>query len=352
MGQNIGTCVTALISSVGTNKNARRAAMVHLSFNIIGTTLGLLIYGAAEWIFAPAILDAPASIFGIAVCHSIFNVFCTVVLFPAAPLLEKLAVRLVPAGKEEEKFAILDERLLATPPIALERCRQLVCEMAEFSKISLVKAVGLLRSFDPSAAAEVRDLEGKGDQYEDVLGTYLVRLSSNRMSDADSAETSKLLKAIGDFERITDHSVNILESAEELKEKKIIFTPAAQKELQTLCDAVAEIVDHAVEAFLQNDLDLAMNVEPLEQVIDGLKSHLRDQHILRLRNNECTIEAGFVWADLITNLERTADHCSNIAVCILDVAQNNMNQHKMMVRLKNDANFRKKVENYSKKYQL
>ncbi len=352
MGQNIGTCVTALLSSVGTNKNARRAAVVHLAFNMIGTILGLALFIGIDGLVSPKLFDAPASGFGIAVCHSIFNVFCVAVLFPAAGLLERLANRLVPAGEGEERVAELDERLLATPPIALERCNQLVYEMAQIAANSIQKSIGMLNAYDKAAAEEIRRLEEKADHYEDILGTYLVKLSGNRMSDDDSTTISKLLKLIGDFERISDHSVNILESAEELQEKKILFTIGAQKELQTLCAAVEEICTMATDAYLKNDLTTAMEVEPLEQVIDGLKSHLRNQHILRLKGGECTIEAGFVWADLLTDLERTADHCSNIAVCIMDAAQNNMNQHAMMIRLKGDAHFKEQCEKYAQKYAL
>ncbi|MBR2013223.1 MAG: Na/Pi cotransporter family protein [Clostridia bacterium] len=350
MGQNIGTCVTAMISSVGTNKNARRAAAVHLAFNIIGTVLGLLVFGIVGSIFAPPILEQGASIFGIAVCHSIFNVFCVVALFPASGLLEKLANRLVPAG--EETVTELDERLLAAPPIALERCNQLVHKMAQIAMNSIQKSIAMPKAYDKTIAQEIRDLEEKADHYEDILGTYLVKLSSHRLSESDSATVSKLLKLIGDLERISDHSVNLLESAEELQEKKIVFTPAARKELQTLCAAVREICALATDAYLKDDLATALEVEPLEQVIDGLKAHLRNQHIVRLKGGECTIEAGFVWADLLTDLERIADHCSNIAVCVMDAAGNNMNQHAMTVRLKGDAHFKEQCEKYAQKYAL
>ncbi len=346
MGQNIGTCVTAMLSSVGTNKNARRAAVVHLAFNIVGTILGLGLFMAMRGWAPPRLLDAPASGFGIAVCHSVFNVFCVVVLFPASRLLERLAHRLVPAG--EETVTELDDRLLATPPVALERCNQLVCQLAQIAVAATQKSIAMLSNYDKTTAQEIRTLEGKADHYEDILGTYLVKLSSNRMSDSDSKVVSMLLKLIGEFERISDHSVNILESAEELQEKKICWTPAAQKELQTLCGAVKEICLLTTESYLKNDRTVAMEVEPLEQVIDGLKAHLRDQHILRLKNGECTIEAGFVWVDLITDLERTADHCSNVAVCIMD----DMHQHEMTLRLKGDVQFKKRCEKYARKYAL
>ena len=324
MGQNIGTCSTAMLSSVGTNKNARRAAVVHLTFNMIGTALGLLLFGVVEGVFSPTLFDRSASAFGIAVCHSIFNVFCVVVLFPASGLLEKLAKRLVPFGEEEERVTELDERLLATPPIALERCNQLVDEMAQLAFSSIQKSIAMLNAYDKTAAEEIYRREEKADHYEDILGTYLVKLSAHRMSSSDNANVSKLLKLIGEFERISDHSVNILESAEELHEKKILLTPAARKELQTLCAAVEEIGALAIQSYLQNDQTAAMEVEPLEQVIDDMKTHLRDQHIARLKNGESTIEAGFVWADLLTDLERIADHCSNIAACV-----NNISQHKI-----------------------
>ncbi len=352
MGQNIGTCVTAMLSSVGTNKNAKRAAVVHLAFNIIGTAIGLLLFGAVSWLFKPMLLDESASLFGIAVAHSVFNVLCVVILFPASSLLEKLAVRLVPDGEEEQEIVELDERLLATPPIALERCNQLVGEMAGIAKNALQKSLSMLWAYDAGAAEEIRKLEGKGDYYEDILGTYLVKLSGNRMSDSDSSTTSKLLKAIGDFERISDHAVNILESAEELHQKKIRLTEGATHELKTLCGAVEEIVGLSANAFLDNDLQTALEIEPLEQVIDGLKSTLRNQHISRLQKGECTIEAGFVWADLITNLERTADHCSNVAACILDAAEHNMNIHESTNALKANEEFEQKYQRYQQKYAL
>lgn len=351
MGQNIGTCITAILSSFGTNKNARRAAIIHLSFNVIGTIVWLTVFTLISYALRPALLDASATHFGIAVIHSIFNIACTVLLLPLSSLLEKLAYRLVPESGGKEEIAELDERLLVTPPIALARCNKLVCEMADFSIDALKNSLSLLDAYVPAVADEIREAEARGDHYEDILGTYLVKLSQKKKSESDSTEVSKLLKAIGDFERISDHSINILESVEELEQKEMQFTAPAKKELSVLCSAVSEILALTHRAFVQNDLEAARDVEPLEQVIDGLKTRLRDGHIKRLKEGICSIEAGFVWADLITNLERTADHCSNIAVCILDAAENTMHMHQSLHLLKTDnARFNEKYATYVGKY--
>ncbi len=351
MGQNIGTCITAILSSFGTNKNAKRAAIVHLSFNIIGTVIWLSVFSLISVAFKPVLLDSAASHFGIAISHSIFNIACTVLLLPMSSLLEKLAIKLVPDTEKKEVITELDERLLTTPPIALERCSNLVCEMAELAVSGLKKGLNMLNKYDSQSAEEIRKAEDKADHFEDILGTYLVKLSGHQISDSDSATVSKLLKVIGDFERISDHSVNLVESAEELKSKDMAFTKEAQKELNILCSAVSEILTLSYNAFVKNDLEAARNVEPLEQVIDGLKTRLRNGHIQRLQNGECSIEAGFVWADLITNLERTADHCSNIAVCIMDAQENNMNIHQSLRSMKmNNAEFDKKYADYAQKY--
>ena len=353
MGQNIGTCVTALHSSFGTNKNAMRAAIVHLSFNVIGTIIWLSVFSLISAILKPALLDASASYLGIAIAHSLFNIACTVLLLPMSSLLEKLAIKLVPDTNKKDEIAELDEKLLVIPPVALERCNELVCEMAESSVVALKNGLNMLSKYDSAIAEEIRAAEEKADHYEDILGTYLVKLSRNQISDSDSSEVSKLLKVIGDFERISDHSINILESAEELKEKDMQFTPDAVKELDVLCGAVSEILTLSYMAFINNDLKSAYDVEPLEQVIDGLKAKLRDGHIKRLKTGTCSIEAGFVWADLITNLERTADHCSNIAACIIDAAENNMNVHQSVRDMKvNNAYFSSKYSYYTEKYAI
>ena len=353
MGQNIGTCITAILSSFGTTKNAKRAAIVHLSFNVIGTIIWLTVFSIASAIFKPAILDKSASLVGIAVAHSAFNIACTAILLPMSSLLEKLAIRLVPDNKDKEVSAELDERLLATPAIALERCNTLVCEMAELSVSSLKNSMNLLRKPDEKTAELIRENEEKVDHYEDIIGTYLVKLSRHQISDSGSAEVSKLLKAIGDFERISDHSINILESAEELALKEIKFSPEADKELDMICSAVSEVLTLAYKSFVFGDMDAALRVEPLEQVVDTLHDKLRNGHIKRLQSGNCSIEAGFVWADLLTDLERTADHCSNIAVCVIDANNNNMNIHSSLKSLKTDnKKFDKMYEEYSNKYAI
>lgn len=353
MGQNIGTCVTALISSVGTNKNARRAAMVHLSFNVIGTVVWLSVFSVVRAVFAPAILGESASLLGIAVAHTAFNVLCTALLLPLSGLLERLAYLLVPETKEPEKVAELDDRLLDTPPIALEQCRTLTVTMADTAVRALKNGLALMTRYTPELAASVRADENETDHYEDILGTYLVKLSSRQIGKDVSAESAELLRLIGDFERIADHAVNLAEAAEELHRKSLSWSPAASADLAVLSGAVQEILDWTRKAFAERDLAAAAQVEPLEQVIDGLKEEMRARHIARLQTGDCTIEAGFVWADLLTNLERTADHCSNIAGCILDMTHYALNLHESLRAFReDDALFREKYQAFAAKYAL
>ncbi len=353
MGQNIGTCVTALISSVGTNKNARRAAFVHLFFNIIGTVIVLIVFSIVTAILKPAILDESATYMGIAVCHSIFNVVCTALLLPMSGLLEKLVYKLVPEDKKVEETPLLDERLLVTPPIALEQCEHRATDLAGFAADAIRDSLKVLSDYTPELAASIREKEELSDQYEDLLNTYLVKLSSHQISVSDSEEAAKLLKIIGDFERISDHSVNILESAEEMREKNIQLTPAAVRELSVICAAVQEITDLAHTAFLHNDLEAAAKVEPLEEVIDDLREKLRSRHIQRLQQGDCTIIAGFIWSDLLTNLERTADHCSNIAGCVIDMASENLNLHESLREIRTTSEeFKESYKNYHEKYSI
>ena len=353
MGQNIGTCVTALLSSIGATKNAKRAALVHLSFNIIGTIVWLIVFTIAKSIFAPVLLDQPATMMGIAVAHSIFNVACTALLLPMGNLLEKVAILLVPDSKTPETASELDERLLGTPAIALERCHAVAGEMAICSVDCLKKAIRALTEYTPALAQEIREGEDKSDHYEDILGSYLVKLSSQKIGDSASQEAAMLLKLIGDFERISDHSVNILESAEEMLEKELTFSPAAQHEISVLTAAVHEILDLSLQAFQTGDPEIIRSVEPLEQVIDRLKEILRTNHILRLQQGECTVTVGFVWADLLTDLERTSDHCSNIAGCLLDMQNHDMNTHAHLRALKTSGEvFMEKLKAYSNKYAI
>ena len=353
MGQNIGTCITAMLSGVGATKNAKRTALVHLSFNVIGTAVWLAVFALVRSVFQPALLEMSADAFGIAVSHSIFNVLCTVLLFPCSGLLEKLVCRLVPDSEEPEQVAELDERLLATPPVALMSCREMTAKMADAAAQGLRDSASLLTSFDPATAKAVKKIEGLTDHYEDILGTYLVKLSSLSISADDNAEAAMLLKAINDFERIGDHSVNLMESAQEIHEKELSFSDAAKQELAVLLSAVSDIVELSFRAFLSNDLSAAMAVEPLEEVVDDLTDAMRSGHIQRLQQGSCSIETGFVWTDLLTSLERVGDHCSNIAGCVIDLHRHDMNTHESLRQnRKGNARFDKLYAEYSAKYHL
>ena len=353
MGQNIGTCVTAMLSSFGATKNAKRASFIHLLFNVLGTAIWLTVFCLISLIFKPLILNESASYFGIAICHTVFNVLCTAVLLPASSLLEKLAYKLVPEGKAPEKVVELDERLLATPPIAVEQSSHLASKMASEAFEGFRLSIQSITDYTPEIAERIRAIEDNTDHYEDILGTYLTKLSNHQVSDEDSAIITKLLKAIGDLERISDHAVNVLESVEELREKGIEFSPAAKEEMAMLCAATSEILTLTEAAYINNDLAIAYDVEPLEQVIDGLKTLLRNNHIVRLRDGSCTVETGFIWSDLITNFERVSDHCSNVAVGIIDVSEHTMNAHEVIKHLKaGNAHYNEKFEEYSSKYSV
>lgn len=351
MGQNIGTCITAMLSSIGANKNAKRAALVHLGFNVIGTVVWLSVFCLVKWIFSPVLLSQSASLMGIAVAHSLFNILCTVLLLPLSTQLEKLVCRLVPEGKKPEAASELDERLLTTPPVALDQCKKVAAEMANCSVSALRQSIATLSDYTPELAKQVRAAEDLTDHYEDILGTYLVKLSTHRISAADSNEAARLLKIIGDFERIADHAVNIVQSVEELRSKKMRLSSSAMDELDVLTRAVDEILGLSLDAFLKDDYSAAGMVEPLEQVIDGLKEQLRTAHILRLQKEECSIAAGFVWSDLLTDLERVSDHCSNIAGCIMDMHEGRLSLHESLRAVKEDrGKFADRYQMYMEKY--
>ena len=353
MGQNIGTCVTAMISSVGANKNAKRAAVVHLMFNIIGTAVWLAVFYGINSVVHFAFVSQSIDQLGIAVVHTSFNVLCTILLFPFSGLLEKLSCRLVPDAKAPEQIQILDERLLSTPSVALVRCQEVAETMARISMDALKTGCQLLKEYDVKGAQAVRETEQEADQYEDMLGTYLVKMGRSNLSRTDSRQVSKLLHIIGDFERISDHAVNLVESAEEMQSKGLNFSVYAKKELEILTAAVSEIMDMALEAFLKNDPVLAAKVEPLEEVVDTLKEQLRNRHILRLQKGECTIELGFVWSDLLTNLERVADHCSNIAGCIIEMSHDSLDVHEYLDNVKaGGPGFLQAYQEYAQKYAL
>ena len=353
MGQNIGTCATAMISSVGANKNAKRAAMVHLLFNVSGTAVWLTVFWIVKILFRPAFLQEAASLFGIAVAHSAFNALCTILILPLTGLLETVVNKIIPDAIRQETTSELDERLMAAPSIALNRCHEVAADMAATSVTALKEGLNSLREYSSELAESIRQKEETTDHYEDILSTYLVHLSTRQISASDSAEAAKLLKIIGDFERIADYSVNLLESAEEIKDKGISFTSAARSELKVISSAVYEILDLALTAFLKEDLNSAEKVESLAQVIDILKEEMRSSHILRLQQGNCSIDTGFIWSDLLTNLERTSAHCSNIAGCMIDIAHHNMNLHESLRDFRNDSEiFRRHFTAYTQKYSL
>lgn len=353
MGQNIGTCVTAMLSSVGTNKNARRTAVVHLLFNIIGTVVWLTVFCAVKSLVVLPILDESANQMGIAVIHSAFNILCTALLLPMSGVLEKLAYLVVREDNTTDDVEELDERLMAAPAVAIAQCRRIVDQMASLADRALKDSMEMLENYSGKTAETIRAAEDKTDRYEDTLGDYLVKLSSHSLSDSDRLETAELLHLIGDYERIADHAVNILGSAEEMREKGISFSPTAQKELKIMCSAVSEILDLSLKAYETNDVKLAKQVEPLEEVVDTLKEQLRMRHILRLQNGTCTIELGFVWADLLNSLERVADHCSNIAGRVIENANHTIELHAYMENVKlGDRQFAQMYSDYAKKYAL
>ena len=356
MGQNIGTCVTALISSVGATKNARRAAMVHLYFNIIGVTIFLFGFYGLNAVCHFAFVDSTIEAWGIAVVHSAFNILATLILLPFANGLEKLAILTIPDSPENESFALLDERLLNTPAVAVERARSATADMAELARVGVVQAMSLTHQWNDELAQKVRDEESTVDRYEDALGTYLVKLSGRELNHADSQSVNTLLHTISDFERISDHSVNLLESAEEMHQKNIEFSKDAQEELQVLEDAVQDILSRTTDAFRKGDLHLASKVEPLEAVVNELVRAIKAHHIARLQTGSCSIEYGFVLDDLLTNYERVCDHCSNVAVAQIEVAQDSFDTHAYLNDLrhgkdtKESEEFHRRLDKYRERY--
>ena len=354
MGTGIGTCVTAMLSAIGAKPEARRAAVAHLLFNIIGSVILLPFYWLVKDLMQPAFLAQKATMVSVALVNTLFKLVITVILLPFAGYLEKLVCRIVPAPQADDKKRVeLDVRLIATPPVALQQCGVLIREMAEVASRAFKNSLRSLSDGSPELAKSIRDDEDLSDRYEDVLGTFLIQLSAEKMSQADSEEATKFLKVIGDFERLSDHAVNILESGEEMREKKLAMTEQASREFATYSAAVEEILDNSLNAFLNNDLVMAINVEPLEQVIDSLRDQLRDRHIKRMQQGECSIGMGFIWSDLLTNMERTADHCSNIAGSVIDTAHHNLNLHQELKAVRTgNAKFAENFENYTEKYAL
>ncbi len=356
MGQNIGTCVTALISSIGVNRSAKRVAIVHICFNCIGTIIFLPIFYLVHWLLGLSLITTAIDPVGIAFSHTVFNVLTTALLLPFTKQLEKLAYLIIKDSKKEtenrEKRELLDERLLATPAVAIEVCRSVTLEMAELSKQTMELSIGLLFNYNDEVKAQIQENEEKIDKYEDKLNAYLVRISKHSIASNDNRTVSKMLHCIGNFERIGDHGINIMESAYELHVKGLQFSSDAERELHTLCDALLETLNLSYRAFREDDLDVAHQVEPLEEVVDTLSVELKNRHIKRLQNDACTVELGYIYQDLLTNIERVSDHCSNIAGVLIEIDEQK-NIHKYLYKLKeNDETFQKSYHDYLNQYYL
>ena len=356
MGQNIGTCATALISSVGTNKNARRAAMVHLYFNLIGVTVFLVSFYTLNSFLHFSFVGDIIEPWGIAIVHSVFNLCTTIILLPFADVLEKLAVLTIPDDAKKEEFALLDERLLNTPAVAAERARAATADMAELARVGVLQAMSLTHNWDEEMARKVAEQEKQVDRYEDALGTYLVKLSSCELNHEDSKHVNTLLHTISDFERISDYSVSVMESAREIHEKSVSFSHDAREELQVLEDVVQDLLNRTTEAFRKDDLHLAGKVEPMETVVNELVRAIKARHIARLQAGSCSIEYGFVLDDLLTSYSRVCDHCSNVAVAQIEVAQDSFDTHAYLKDLRHgnaaeeSEAFRRRLDRYRARY--
>ena len=356
MGQNIGTCVTAVLSSIGVNKNAKRVAGVHIYFNLIGTIICLSVFYLANIFIHFKFINEAISPVGIAGVHSIFNILTTIILLPFSKQLENLAkLTIKDKGKDEnEKYTFLDERLLATPSVAIAECKESTIKMALLVQDILNKSINTLTNYDYKVIEEIIEQERIIDGYEDNIGTYLVKLCSRELSDEDSKEVSKVLHMIGDFERIGDHALNLSRVATELHEKEIIFSNGAKKETEVITAALKEIMELTVEVVRHNDVELATKIEPLEQVIDYLKAESKINHIRRLKEGQCTIEQGFIFSDLLTNYERISDHCSNIAVCTIQVNESSFETHEYLQSIRTEAfgAFSKDYNEFMEKYKI
>lgn len=354
LGQNIGTCVTALISCIGAKKNAKRAAFVHLYYNIIGVfAFCLLFYGSSLFINY-SFMSQTVNQANVALIHTVFNIFEIILLLPLNRVLEKLACLTIRDKEEETDTPFLDERFLNTPSLATERAMSLSTKMARLSEGTLLGSLELLSEYNDKVAETIQDNEDMIDTYEDVISTYLVKLSMKTLSEADSKKVQLVLHTIGDFERISDHAVNILQVAQEIEQKKVKFSEEAHAGLEVMIAALIEIINNATLAFIHNDVKLAAKVEPLEQVIDRLRDKLKEAHVRRLTNGECTIELGFIFSDLITNIERVSDHCSNIAIGVIEINRNGYEAHEYLHELKNsdDIQYNADYKAYKQKYSL
>ena len=363
MGQNIGTCVTALLSSIGATKNGKRAAIIHLYFNVIGTVTFMIVFYALNAVIHFSFLNLTAQEFGIAVIHTTFNIVTTAYLLPLRKVLEKLAYATIKLDDDEKRimdsrsgneFALLDDRFLEAPSLAVEHCKQVINKMADISRESLFISMSLIGGYDEEQALRVGELETRADKYEDALGTYIMKISTKNLKKEDSEMLNVMLHCIGDFERISDHACNLCDSARELQQKNMQFSPKAETELDILSSAVREAVDISFDAFKSNNKNEADKVEPLEELIDTLSVELKARHIRRLREGKCTIELGFAHSDILNNLERVADHCSNIAVDVIQSDQLEFDAHEYLDRIKNKDNqqFARDYKAYKEKYRL
>lgn len=358
MGQNIGTCITAVMSGMGASKNAKRASMIHLYFNLIGTVVFLVVFYVVNAFVHFEFLNGPASATGIAVVHSVFNIVCTVCWFPFANALVKLAELTIRDKVDEvevkNEFAILDERFLEQPAFAMELCRKEAIKMAEIAKKAIYLSLDNIGNYKEEDFIRIQEMEAEVDRYEDALGSYLVKLNNKDLSPMDSRTVSVILHCINDFERISDHAVNIIESAKEMHDKKLSFSVNAMKEFEVYVQAVHKIVHMAVNAYANNDLENAKVVEPLEQVINGLNAEMKQRHIRRLRKGKCTIELGWILQDLLTNIERVSDHCSNIAICMIEVKEDEHEAHSYLETLKENKFewYKKAIYKYKEEFML
>ncbi|MBP3595361.1 MAG: Na/Pi cotransporter family protein [Lachnospiraceae bacterium] len=356
MGQNIGTCVTAIISSIGTSKNAKRAAAVHLFFNIIGTAVFMIAFYTINAFMPFEFLNTPADAAGIATVHSLFNIGATLLLLPFGNQLVKLATWVIKDSKEDQEkeniFKALDVRFLDTPSIALEQCKKLTDDMARITKDSLFGAIELLDNYSEKREKELVEMETLVDRYEDEVGAYLMKVNSRDLSNKDSHTVNTLLHSIGNWERISDHALNICDAAREIHEKKISFSKAATEELAVYTRAIKDILNMTVEAFEYDDISMAKKVEPLEEVIDDINLMIKNRHVQRLRAGECTIELGFVLNDILTNYERVSDHCSNVAVTIIQTEDYDVEAHQYIGRLKDEDEFKRAIELVQREYCL
>ncbi len=352
MGQNIGTCVTALLSSIGVNRNAKRVAVIHISFNIIGTVVCLILFYGGNMIFHFGFMDAPTGAVGIAFCHTVFNVLTTVLLLPFSRQLEQLARRLVRTENKTEQFAFLDPLLMRTPGVAISECVSMANRMGVLAHETMLLALEQLPAYSEERETQILTNEDKLDTYEDRLGSYLVEISQHGVSMSDIQTVSRLLHAIGDFERIGDHALNLQESAQELHEKELQFSDSAKEELHVLLEALRDIMDDAFHCFVEDDVQTALVVEPLEETIDQIIEEIRMRHIRRLQTGECTIQLGFILNDLLTNIERVSDHCSNIAVSIVEEKDGSLERHSYLHDVKEGGSFSADVKRDLKKYRL